>query len=138
LEGEQEWAIMHATAQAASEYFPGLEGLDRAAELIGALVEGYMLAVSIEVVLVANYWHPKCTMVGCGDNGHLVKLLGRIVLAMHSAPSTNSRARSLVCSCWRESDAPHLRKRLCRAEVSNTTRCLIGQVVWRCTRAHFT
>jgi len=23
---------------------------------------------------VANYWHTKCMMVGCGDNGHLVKL----------------------------------------------------------------
>jgi len=32
---------------------------------------------------------------------------------MHSAPSTHSMARSLVHSCWRESDAPHLRKRSC-------------------------
>jgi len=78
-----------------------------------------------------------CTMVGCSDNGHLVKL-GRIVLAMHSAPSMHRMARSLVHSCWRESDAPHLRKRLHRAEESNTTPCLIGCVVRRCTRAHFT
>jgi len=61
-------------AQAASAYFPGLKGLDRAAELVGALVEGCVLALAIEVVLVANYWHTKCTMVGCSDNGHLVEL----------------------------------------------------------------
>jgi len=53
---------------------PGLKGLDRAAELVGALVEGHVIAIAIEVVLVANYWHTKCTMVGCSDNGHLVKL----------------------------------------------------------------
>jgi len=33
-----------------------------------------MLAVAIQVILVADYWHTKCTMVGCGDNGHLVEL----------------------------------------------------------------
>jgi len=68
LEGEQERAIVHAMAQAASAFFPGLKGLDRAAELVGALVEGHMLAVAVEVILVANYWHTKRTMVGCGDN----------------------------------------------------------------------
>jgi len=70
LEGEQEWAIAQATAQAAPAFFPGLKGLDRAAELM----EGHMLAVAVEVVLVADYWHTKCKMFGCGDNGHLVKL----------------------------------------------------------------
>jgi len=65
---------VHAMAQAVSAFFPGLEGSDRAAELVGALVEGHVLAVAVEVVLVANYWHTKCTMVGCGDNGHLVEL----------------------------------------------------------------
>jgi len=74
LEGEQERAIAHAMAQAASVFFPGLGGLDKAAELIGALMEGHVLAFAVEVVLVADYWHTKCTMVGCGDNGHLVKL----------------------------------------------------------------
>jgi len=33
-----------------------------------------MLAVTIEVVLVANYQHTKHVMVGCSDDGHLVKL----------------------------------------------------------------
>jgi len=37
-----------------------------------------------------------------------------------------------------ESDAPHLRKRLQRAEVLNTVLCLIGHVVRRHTRGHFT
>jgi len=74
LEGEQERAIAHTAVQAVSAFFPGLKGADRAAELVGALVKGHMLAVAIEVILVANYWHTKCTMVGCSDNGHLVKL----------------------------------------------------------------
>jgi len=43
-------------------------------ELVGALMEGHMLAVTIEVILVADYWHTKCAMVGCSDNSHLVKL----------------------------------------------------------------
>jgi len=59
---------------AVSAFFPRLKGADRAAELVGALVKGHMLAVTIEVILVANYWHTKCTMVGCSDDGHLVKL----------------------------------------------------------------
>jgi len=134
LEGEQEWAIAHAMAQAASAFFPSLKGADRAAELVGALVKGHVLAIAIEFILVANYWHTKCMMVGCSDNGHLVKL----GLATHSVPSMHSMARSLVRSCWRESDAPHLRKRSRRAEVSNTAPCSIEHVVWRHTRAHFT
>jgi len=65
---------VHATAQATSAFFPGLEGLDGAAELFGALVEGHLLAVTVEVVLVANYQHTKHAMVGCSDDGHLFKL----------------------------------------------------------------
>jgi len=74
LEGKQELAVAHAMVQATSAFFSGLKGLDRAAELVGALVEGHMLAVTIEVVLVANYWHTKHAMVSCSDDGHLVKL----------------------------------------------------------------
>jgi len=74
LEGEQERAIAHTAVQAASAFFPSLKGADGAEELVRALVKGHMLAVTIEVILVANYWHTKCTMVGCSDNGHLVKL----------------------------------------------------------------
>jgi len=61
-------------AQATSTSFPGLEGLDGAAELIGAFVEGHLLAVTVEVVLVANYQHTKHAMVVCSDDCHLVKL----------------------------------------------------------------
>jgi len=61
-------------AQATSAFFPGLKGLDRAAELVGALMEGHLLAVTVEVILVADYWNTKCTIVGCSDDGHLVKL----------------------------------------------------------------
>jgi len=71
LEGEQEQAIMRAMAQAESVLFPSLKSADGAAELIGALVKGHVLAIAVEVILVQ---HTKCTMVGCGDNGHLVKL----------------------------------------------------------------
>jgi len=74
LEGKQERAVAHAMAQATSVFFSGLKGLDWAAELVGALVEGHMLAVAVEVVLVANYQHTKCGMVSCSDDGHLVKL----------------------------------------------------------------
>jgi len=73
LEGKQEQAVAHATVQATSIFFPGLKGSDRAAELVGALMEGHMLAIAVEVV-VADYWHTKRTMVGCSDNGHLVEL----------------------------------------------------------------
>jgi len=56
LEGEQEWAIAQAMAQAASVFFPSPKSADGAAVLVGALVKGHMLAITVEVVLVANYW----------------------------------------------------------------------------------
>jgi len=61
------------TPQATSTSFPGLEGSDGAAELVGALVEGHLLAVTVEVILVADYRHTECTMVVCSDDCHLVK-----------------------------------------------------------------